>query len=482
MADVDERTPLISGGRRQHDQYTAYLMPAVQRHASPPASLGDLDNADLFFTSHTEQRAFQLVFLLYMRSLRLHAMSEDSISFRLDPVEKRRRERENGTAVRKLEAYVEESWIDLVEDDNTDGADVQDVLWSRIPFSHGQTECVRVLDLMVASPTNLGLVADPLLTTSLETTWTNGLCDSVVPNSLWDRYDTLATPRVLHSLHLLFDLIHLFLVLSYLLQPTVRYATLREVSVVIYSIASLLWYWSPVGLIHALILVAFFISRPKSPIPDTFPFLLLIVFVALRAYLYHLPYAPSPLYLFTPHRILPLPSLLHSVQNRIVIPVVLLFIPIFLFSLFMLSFSINDTFLTWAASPAPMQSRIAFLVFASLVVVLLLSSLFMLSTQHDRSSSTNYGWDKYGSTVGFDARISFLQTLLVYTSNNFPPPFNFVRMVTIGIPTNVLRIPLWDTALDKILWRLFVGPFVAVITLGWKVLDLIREGRYRLWT
>jgi hypothetical protein len=141
MSDIDERTPLLSV-RRCED---TYLLPIVQRHSTLSAPVVEWDNPEhVYFASHTSEKAFHIVLYLYLHSLRLRAIEQDSLALSIDPVERRRRERDNHAAALKLETLAHEHWLDFVEgDDNTDGQDIEDVLWTEILLSPSSSASVR---------------------------------------------------------------------------------------------------------------------------------------------------------------------------------------------------------------------------------------------------------------------------------------------------------------------------------------------------
>jgi hypothetical protein len=159
----------------------------------------------------------------------------------------------------------------------------------------------------------------------------------------------------------------------------------------------------------------------------------------------------------------------------------LFFLPVILLATLLLSFSLADETLKLSSiqtlDPSPMQTRTIFLVLFGVVAVLLLLCLIVGAAKYPSFSSMDQSvipigqrWDQYSERVGLDARRAFAHTLMRYSkSYYFPPPFNLLQLFFVGLPRAVcslfgMKAPsLHLEAVERILWRISVGPIVGVV-------------------
>lgn len=255
---------------------------------------------------------------------------------------------------------------------------------------------------------------------------------------------------------------------------------------------------TPLSLVHRthpirnaiplLVPLSFLTALPSVPLPGSASFsILLWVFVAHILRL-HLPHYPSPLFLFSHRRTLPLANFLSGGLSRIIFPPVLFFLPALLVASFLVSISMADvflqTFLLNIPSPSPMETRIAFLYLFAAIIFLLNSSFFVLATTLFSSSQKDMdSWDQYSTEVGHMARMALIDTITPYAGLYvFPPPFNIIHLLFIRIPRSVTLLlgagAMWGGVAEKTLWRVIVGPFVLVSTALYRSpLQWISHGR-----
>jgi len=235
--------------------------------------------------------------------------------------------------------------------------------------------------------------------------------------------------------------------------------------------------WSFLTAPFLLIFLALLSSLPTVPSPGDTSFNILLLALGLHIFQLHLPHTPSPIFLFPLDRSLPLSTLFRDGISQVAYPAVIFFLPAFLLTSFLLSFSLADTFLEFInldlglgihtmVTPTPMPTRTAFLVFFSAVLVLF-SFLAMAFSSLPQTGSNS--WDRYSKSGGLAARKAFVSAVITYaTPYTFPPPFNLLQLVLIRVPSfgmRMLGIPYASYLAkgERILWRLTVGPLAVVI-------------------
>ena len=231
--------------------------------------------------------------------------------------------------------------------------------------------------------------------------------------------------------------------------------------------------------------LAFLMNVPSVPVPGSISFTILLWIFGLHILRLHLPRSPSPLFLFSHHHTLPLANFLTQGLSRMIYPSVLFFLPALLVASFLLSLSVANisldvlVHLLHLPSPAPMETRVAFLYLFAIILILLTSSCFLLATTLFSSSQKNTDpWDRFSPEVGHMARMALVNTITPYAGlYKFPPPFNILHLLFIRIPrsgANLLGIgAMWGAEAERVLWRVMVGPSVVVFT----ILYWIRYGR-----
>ncbi|KZT74684.1 hypothetical protein DAEQUDRAFT_659131, partial [Daedalea quercina L-15889] len=246
---------------------------------------------------------------------------------------------------------------------------------------------------------------------------------------------------------------------------------LREAALMIYSIARL--YKRPAfsEIPHILVLGAFTSHLPEVIYPDDVAFGVLLFAFSWMVIDLHLPWSTSPLHLIPAELILPRSVLISHGVSRIFIPVVAFFLPALLLSLFLLSTSLADIIpavVLASLTPAPLESRVAFLTLFAVLFLTMICSLTMLVTVYPSFVSQNPTdpWDRCSRPIGLEARRFFIRTVVRYSvPYTFPAPSNLLQLV-IRLPEmllslirdrgsspaiSALRLP------ERIVWRMTVA-------------------------
>jgi len=299
--------------------------------------------------------------------------------------------------------------------------------------------------------------------------------------------------RVLHFLELVGELLLLTALIHFLLYPPTQPVVTeylkqlgpREFFLMLFPIALLAHAWSMRDLPSVLVWFSFAFSLPSVPHPGDTSFMILHIALLVQITLLHCPHPPSPLYLIPCHQSLPLSILLTHSMSRMLVPIILFFLPVLLLATLLLSFSLADEGFTLSfietLDPSPMQTRTVFLVLFAIVALLLLLSLFVGATRYPSLSNTDQSvtpfgqhWNRYSRRVGLDARGAFVYALLHYSKPYyFPPPLNLLHLLLVRLPGAVwslfgMREPSSHLeAVERILWRISVGPIVGATAGIW---------------
>jgi len=132
---------------------------------------------------------------------------------------------------------------------------------------------------------------------------------------------------------------------------------------------------------------------------------------------------------------------------------------VFIFSAYLLSLSVADTFYrVQTVLPAPMETRIAYLIFSGLVAILAMTCIALLTLLEYPNTAADR-WDRYSRSAGREARVSWFRTILIYSNPNvFPSPFTFLHVPYLLLPSlNVVRV------VEKGVRRAVVGPFALAV-------------------
>ena len=265
----------------------------------------------------------------------------------------------------------------------------------------------------------------------------------------------------------------------------------RESFLMLFPMTLLTRAWSMRELPFALVWFSFSFSLPSVPHPGDTSFIILHFALIVQIILLHFPHPPSPLYLIPCHQSLPLSIFLTHSMSRMLVPIVLFFLPVLLLATLLLSFSLADegimlSFIETLDS-SPIQTRTVFLVLFAAVTLLLLLSLFVGAAKYPSLSNTDQSvtpfgqcWNRYSRRVGLDARRAFVHALLRYSKPYyFPPPLNLLHLLFVYLPGAVWSLfgmkepsPHLE-AVERILWRISVGPLVGA-TAGIWLLELLQ--------
>jgi hypothetical protein len=311
----------------------------------------------------------------------------------------------------------------------------------------------------------------------------------------------------LHFIDLFLHFLYIFLLLAYLLiphyWPPVYKGHVWDATpflLIIYAFSGLLQASSIQALPYMAVVLAFGFYLPDAPAAGEGGFDLLIFAFVLHILFLHLPVAPTPLLLLKPESSLPLASLLRRGFSDAFLPVLAFFLPALGLSSFLLSVSLKDVFLQIAphfaaftiTDEAPVETRTGFLALYFTLDVLFIASLVMLVLNVASTAATITGnisrWDRYGNAVGADARRALIGAVAQYTPSGtsvypFPPPLNLLVVILVRAPTTILRkLRIMDglnlrAVGERVLWRIFVAPPAAFITLIWWLVDMASAER-----
>ena len=274
-----------------------------------------------------------------------------------------------------------------------------------------------------------------------------------------------------------------FLILppSHAIDPTtVDSAGVREWVMVAYALTKL--YNRPTAsmLPHVLVLGSFVAHLPWVPHPNDFAFAVLLFAFSWMVVDLHLPWPTSPLHFFPAQLILPRSVLILQGVSRVFLPVVTFFLPSLLLSLFLLSTSLADLFpnsLATVLAPAPMESRVAFLVLLAILLLLMICSLIMLVIVYPTfvSHPMSSPWDVYSRPIGLEARRFYIRTVVRYADPYFfPAPFNVLRlairlpeMVSFPFGGDTPRLSAAVRHAERAAWRVTMVPLAAVFGVFW---------------
>lgn len=239
--------------------------------------------------------------------------------------------------------------------------------------------------------------------------------------------------------------------------------------------------WTIFTVPFVLVLLAFASSLPWTPYQDDTSYSVLLASLSLHIIFLQLPYTPSPLHLFPADQALPVAVLIWHGVSRVFFPVLVFFLPGVLLTVFLLSTSLSDTlfqpFVLFTLNPSPMEARTAFLLLFALLFTLLLCSLLVLALVYPSVTFGPQGrsrWDRYSLPIGLEARRTFVRTIVAYsTPYKFIPPLNVMELVLFRFPAIVVRSLgrrfLMDelTRPRRVVWRVFMGPFVLLAAGAW---------------
>ena len=271
---------------------------------------------------------------------------------------------------------------------------------------------------------------------------------------------------------------YLLILVRYSLDPptaTVEKATTKQLFctglIVSYGISKFLqdfsWAKTPF-----LITAATFLSASPMPSSSDVGYSVILILLCIHIIQLHIPSPPSPIYLFPFAQALPLATLIWNGFAKIYLPVLLLFLPALLVVSIILSFSLADITVTPATVvlASPLEARTVFLLLVVVLLLLLICSLGMLVLVYPfiASHSSGSAWDRYSTSLGLDARRSFVHTVLQYVSLH--NEFNGASLSTThsSFYTRTLRA---ISFVRRTLWWTTVGP-LSFLLVCYLLLDL----------
>ena len=280
----------------------------------------------------------------------------------------------------------------------------------------------------------------------------------------------------MHFLHLLGHLLFVGTLAYHLLYPPPFISdytgyTFPEVFLVLMAVSSLFVPWTLHCLSHLLILLAFVFTLPSEPLPGSLTFVFLHLALIVHVVSLHLPYPPSIVYLLYPSISVPLSSLLVQSAIRLLLPLMLFFLPALLFATCLVSASLTYS-PPFFVNEVPMDTRASFFLLFVLVVSASLFSFSVSLSATDMSLPTSAEpWDRYTPVVGRSARKMFYRAVARYTGHTFFPPFNVLLLITV-IPAffrQLLGYPRLHVLkeMQMFLWRISVGILAVVVGCIW---------------
>ncbi|KAJ7743167.1 hypothetical protein B0H16DRAFT_1015877 [Mycena metata] len=385
----------------------------------------------------------------------------------------------NESDIQQLNERIINAWV-LFLDEYRTTAEIEQVLWTSFLISDHSARRVRVVDLLTADAPS-ELIRHDVVMLSLVNMWKHGpsrdvASQEISPSPIGLRYDAICTPRVLHFMDLAAYLSYFGLLVSYVMQPPFEptisqsrfhYVGAREILLMVFSSSILLRPWTIFNLPFAITLLMFLISLPAVPFAGSASFNILLICFIFHAFQFHFPRSPSPLFVFKVRHSLPFARFLTHGFYRIILPLTVFFLPIFVLGTSWLSMALAETFfvppsLLDTLIPTPMETRttVLFIFFALLVTVC--CSLFIFVVLGRTLDPAASGWDSYSSAVGRTARASFVRAVISYSSPyTFPAPLSLLHAIFIWGPSAILPrvgIQLPFAQAEKLLWRITVGP------------------------
>lgn len=261
----------------------------------------------------------------------------------------------------------------------------------------------------------------------------------------------------------------------------------------LYAFSTLLSAQAATVITSTLTLLAFALSFPSLPLPGGPAFSALLWAILSRLLMYHIPtILPTPLLLIRHQRSLPLALFLAEALTRIIRPLLFFYFPAVLVACFTLSVSLSGPLtgpiaclhalqtLRTLPQPdppiigaAPMETRVFFFLFSVIILLIGLSSAYVIGTSTPIVQTqsviwlSSHAWDFYSPEIGHDARVAFYHTTSIYSMEHpFPPPFNLVELVFVIIPLGVLRpfihYRAWRATMARFVWNLTVRPFMVI--------------------
>lgn len=379
----------------------------------------------------------------------------------------------NETETRLLEV-----WTTYLDTQSPSLSEVQSLLWSEFPLEHGSTRYTKVIDCLYSEHIPPAFLVHPVIQTTMMATWKVGLRyrDDGERYHMWQRFDALTSPRVMHFLHLLGHLLFVGTLAHYLLYPPPfivffdypRY-TSREIFLVVMAASSLFAPWTLHSLSYIQVFLAFVLTLPSEPLPGWLAFTFLHIALMVHMVSLHLPHPPSIAYLLYPSTGVSLSSLLMQCAIRFLLPIIALFLPAVFFTTYLASASLADSPLYHFSviNLVPTDTRTSFLLLFLVVFAFIFSVISSFSTADMSFATSAEPWDRYTPVVGRPARRMFYHAVARYTGYVFFPPFNVLLLIVI-IPS-FFRFLLGyrgSHAFKEVkvfMWRLSVGVLGAAV-------------------
>ncbi|KAI0348603.1 hypothetical protein BDW22DRAFT_1350839 [Trametopsis cervina] len=368
-------------------------------------------------------------------------------------------------------------------------SEIHQLFFQEFPVDEGNSASIRVADCYDILPS--GVVKHAMFTLSMSHFWKNGpyaadLTSRPLLDRVLNKFDNRATPRVLHSLDLLLNLVYIWLLCLFALSPPPQGSeaspqplTLQAWLLIVYSLSQALRQWSILSVPYWLAFSAALLSGTSTMLFQDIGYSLLLCALSIQILQLHLTFSPSPMFLFPAAYTLPLATVLWHGVSRIFFPVTVFFLPALLLTIFLLSVSLGDVlpFLSTASNVAsPLEMRSALAILFVILFALLICSLVILILVYPSTSSRSppvSAWDRYSDSIGENARRVFARSVVFYSSPYlFLPPFNLLHILFVRLPGLISstfckhsRAEAWT--LERVLWRLTVGVLACLVSCLW---------------
>ncbi|KIP12015.1 hypothetical protein PHLGIDRAFT_398647 [Phlebiopsis gigantea 11061_1 CR5-6] len=478
-----ERTPLLQYNLHQDQLSTettespTRLSPPILPHLAQFKTglpLGDSWCPNVFTTEGGRTAFVLLVWLHYARLLQQRTQSVDDIWEEWDT------EVRDSTALRNVERRITETWATFLDAPRTP-SEIEEVLWRPFPLRGNEhSPLTRVIDLYVFLPREV--ITHRVLELSLLRVWRYYLRPTSQTGNAWDSTKRVLwmmfPPRRIHAVDLIGLVAYLAILVRYSLDPpdvAIEEATTKQLFrsglIVSYGFANFLqdFSWAKVPF---LLTATSFLSASPAPSSGDLGYSVILAVLCTHIVQLHISSSPSPIYLYPFAQALPLSTLIWNGFAKIYLPVLLMFLPALLLASVLLSFSLADVVIIPASTAfaSPLEARTVFLLLGVVLLLLLICSLGMLVLVYPFISAHSSGspWDRYSTSVGLDARRSFVRTVLQYASLH--SQFNLGSTLSTHSLFYARTLSLISLA-RRTLWWIAVGP-LSFLLVCYLVLDI----------
>ncbi|THU94832.1 hypothetical protein K435DRAFT_966690 [Dendrothele bispora CBS 962.96] len=284
MEEPSEETALLASNISSPTISSAVVQIAtLELDAFDELHSSDIIRPPELINHRTLQVAYSLVVLL---SFRAKSRKDGMQSFN-NPWDRWKAEKDAKTIVNSIDSSIQRVWTSFL-DGYCKPQDIDNVLWTPFRVEDGGEKYLRVVDFLThPSQASSEFLAHRLVYFSFLNYWKNGFSKdfSRSRNYLRDRYDALCTPKVLHAIELIVQILFLILLVSYTLHPpnraviyaeTLEYIGWGEAILVFLSLALSLRKPSFFNTPFYLSFLAFLFFLPSVPSPENLSFVIVV--------------------------------------------------------------------------------------------------------------------------------------------------------------------------------------------------------------